>query len=215
MFNARHRSKAVWSSFALAASVMGVAVTAAQSPQVPPAQSTNGGGPAAAKPTTTLPADYVIGPNDLLSVVFWREPEMSGQVRVRPDGRISVPLLNDVPAVGLTPDELRRQLEQAAKKYIADPNATVVVVEINSRSVYVVGQVTTPGVYPLNTPMNVLQAIAAAGGLLEFADGEHIVIERNEPGGKARLRFNYSDVIKGKKAEQNVTLKPGDTVIVP
>jgi polysaccharide export outer membrane protein len=209
--NARLKSKAVWSSFALAAAV--AASSSAVNAQSAPKPS-NGGTPAAPAPAAA-PADYVIGPNDLLSVVFWREPEMSGQVRVRPDGRISVPLLNDVPAVGLTPDQLRRQHEQAAKKYNAEPNATVVVIEINSRSVFVVGQVVTPGVYPLNTPMNVLQAIASAGGLLEFADGKNIVVERNEGGRKERLRFSYPDVVKGKRVEENVSLKPGDTVIVP
>ncbi len=211
--NAHIRSKAVWSSFTLAAVIVGAfsAEARAQSAATPPA---NGGAAVAATPAVT-PPDYVVGPNDLLSVVFWREPEMSGQVRVRPDGRISVPLLNDVPAVGFTPDQLRRQLEQAAKKFIAEPNATVVVLEINSRSVFVVGQVTTPGVYPLNTPMNVLQAIAAAGGLLEFADGKNIVVERNEGARKERLRFSYPDVIKGKRVEENIALKPGDTVIVP
>jgi polysaccharide export outer membrane protein len=211
MVNARLKCKAVWSSFALAASI--AASPAAAEVQSAAAQPSNGGAAAATAPAP--PADYVVGPNDLLSVVFWREPEMSGQVRVRPDGRISVPLLNDVPAVGLTPDQLRRQLEQAAKKFIAEPNATVVVLEINSRSVFVVGQVATPGVYPLNTPMNVLQALAAAGGLLEFADGKNIVVERNAGGRKERLRFSYPDVVKGKRVEENVALKPGDTVIVP
>ena len=212
--NPHIRSKAVWSSFALAALIVGAFPAAARA-QSAAAQPANGSGPVAATTPAVTPPDYVVGPNDLLSVVFWREPEMSGQVRVRPDGRISVPLLNDVPAVGLTPDQLRRQLEQAAKKFIAEPNATVVVLEINSRSVFVVGQVTTPGVYPLNTPMNVLQAIAAAGGLLEFADGKNIVVERNEGGRKERMRFSYPDVIKGKRVEENIALKPGDTVIVP
>lgn len=175
-------------------------------------------GPSPASPVVpaATPADYVIGADDVLSVVFWREAEMSGQVRVRPDGRISVPLLNDVPAAGLTPDQLRTHLEKTASQYITDPHATVVVVEINSRRVFVVGQVSTPGVYPLNTPMNVLQVLAAAGGPLEFADVKNIVIERSGSGSsKVRLPFNYRDVIRGKNEDQNVLLKPGDTVIVP
>jgi polysaccharide export outer membrane protein len=176
------------------------------------APTSRGTPPASAIP---LPSDYLIGPDDVLSIVFWREAEMSGQVRVRPDGKISVPLLKEVDALGLTPDQLRSQLERSAKQYVTDPNATVVVLEINSRKIFVVGRVTQPGVYPLNTPMNVLQAIATAGGLLEFADSKNIIIERNSPEGRLRLPFNYRDVIKGKSADQNVLLKPGDTLIVP
>jgi polysaccharide export outer membrane protein len=177
------------------------------------------GTPAARAATATiatpLPADYVIGPDDVLSIVFWREAEMSGQVRVRPDGKISVPLLKDVNALGLTPDQLRGQLESDAKQFVTDPNATVVVVEINSRKIFVVGRVARPGVYDLNTPMNVLQAIATAGGLLEFADSKNIVVERKTHERTVRLPFNYGDVIRGKDADQNVLLQPGDTLIVP
>jgi len=212
---ARKRGKAVWGSLVIAVAIVGAPFAATREQSAPP--QANGGTAVAVKPATGIspPADYVIGPNDVLSVVFWREAEMSGQVRVRPDGKISLPLLNDVPAVGLTPDQLRARIEKDAKRFLPEPNATVVVLEINSRSVFVVGQVAQPGVFSLNTPMNVLQAIAAAGGLLEFADADNIVVDRSAGGASLRLPFNYRDVIKGKKGEQNIALKPGDTVVVP
>jgi polysaccharide biosynthesis/export protein len=121
-------------------------------------------------------------------VMFWRDQEMSGDVTVRPDGMITLPLLRDIRAAGLTPDVLRSQIQQAAGKYIADPNVTVVVRQINSRKVFITGQVARPGPYPMPTPMTVMQLIAVAGGLLEFA---------------------------GKNLDQNITLRPGDTVVVP
>jgi polysaccharide export outer membrane protein len=161
------------------------------------------------------PADYVIGPDDLLSVVFWREAEMSSQVRVRPDGKISLPLLTDVPAAGLTPQELQVRLEREAKDFITEPKAAVVVLEINSLRVFVVGQVTKPGVFPLKSPTKVLQVLAAAGGVLEYADSKNIVIERSVGSKTVRLPFDYKEVLKGKNLEQNVLLIPGDTVIVP
>jgi polysaccharide biosynthesis/export protein len=163
----------------------------------------------------SLPAGYVIGPEDVLSIVFWRDKELSAEVVVRPDGKISLPLLNDVTAAGYTPDELRAQLVKGASKYLEDPNATVVVKEIHSRKVFVTGQVGKAGSYLLVGEMNVLQMIAHVGGLLEYADSKNIVIVRNESGNERRFKFNYKDVVKGKNVEQNITLKPGDTIIVP
>jgi polysaccharide export outer membrane protein len=161
-----------------------------------------------------LPAGYVIGPEDVLSVVFWRDKELSADVVVRPDGKISVPLLNDIQAVGYTPEQLADVLVKAATKYIADPTATVIVKEIRSRKVYVLGEVGKPGSVPLIGEMNVLQLIATVGGLLEYADKENITIVRMENGKERRFKFNYKDVVKGKKTEQNIMLKPGDTVVV-
>ena len=161
-----------------------------------------------------LPPGYVIGADDVLSVVFWRDKDMSTEVVVRPDGKISVPLLNDIQAAGQTPDQLRAYLESAATKYLAEPNASVIVKAINSRKVYITGQVAKPGSYPLTTDMNVLQLIAHVGGLLEYANSENIVVLRIENGQEQRLKFNYKDVVKG-KTQQNVILKPGDTIIVP
>ncbi|HEY1304582.1 MAG TPA: polysaccharide biosynthesis/export family protein, partial [Vicinamibacterales bacterium] len=176
----------------------------------PPAET-----PVTAVASVPLPAGYVIGAEDVLSIVFWQEKNMSADVVVRPDGKISLPLLNDVQAVGLTPDQLRAELVKGASKYIADPNATVVVKEIRSRKVFITGNVGKAGTYPLIGEMNVLQLIALAGGLLEYADSKNITIMRNEGGQQQSFKFNYKDVTKQKHVEQNITLKPGDTVIVP
>jgi polysaccharide biosynthesis/export protein len=185
-------------------------------PQKPPvaAPQTPANGKPVAPAGVPLPAGYVIGPEDVLSVVFWRDKELSADVVVRPDGKISVPLLNDIPAAGFTPEQLADVLVKAATKYIADPTATVIVKEIRSRKVYVLGEVGKPGTVPLIGEMNVLQLIATVGGLLEYADKENITIVRMENGKERRFKFNYKEVVKGKKPEQNIMLKPGDTVVV-
>jgi polysaccharide export outer membrane protein len=168
---------------------------------------------AAAAPS--LPADYVIGPEDVLGVVFWRDQDMTGDVTVRPDGMVTLPLLGDVAAAGLTPDVLREQIQKAASKYVQDPSVTIVVRQINSRKVFITGEVKTPGAFPLTGPRTVMQVIALAGGLNEWADAKNITIARTENGRQVSFRFNYKDVAQGKKLEQNILLKPGDTVIVP
>jgi polysaccharide export outer membrane protein len=160
------------------------------------------------------PAGYVIGADDLLSIRFWADTQLSADVVVRPDGKISIPLLNDVQAAGLTPEQLNAVLEKAASKYIAEPDATVIVREVRSRKVYVLGQVARPNQVALNTEMNVLQVLTAVGGLLEYADKSNIIIVRVENGRERRLKFNYNDVVKGKNVQQNILLQPGDTVVV-
>jgi polysaccharide export outer membrane protein len=162
-----------------------------------------------------IPAGYVIGIDDRLGIDFWRDKDLSADVVVRPDGRISLPLLNDVLAAGLTPEELRGVLRQLASTLMEDPTPTVVVKEIRSRHAFITGNVQKPGAYPLNTPMTVLQLIATAGGLREFVAGKNIVIVRRDSGHDVRLPFDYQAVIKGRRLQQNVELKPGDTVIVP
>jgi polysaccharide export outer membrane protein len=164
---------------------------------------------------TATPPGYIIGPEDQLSIVFWREKDMSADVVVRPDGKISLPLLNDVQAAGLTPPALRDQLTDAARQFIEDPNVTIVVRQINSRRVFVTGEVAKPGPYPLNGATTVLQIIATAGGLREYADDKHIVVLRTVNGHNVTFKFNYRDVAKQKSLTQNVELKPGDTIIVP
>jgi polysaccharide biosynthesis/export protein len=169
----------------------------------------------------TLPAgvpttpDYVIGPDDVLVVVVWREKDVSGEVAVRPDGKISLPLLNDVQAAGLTPEALRKQLTEAAAKFIEEPEVTVIVKAINSRKVYITGQVSKPGPYPLAAPTTVLQLIATAGGVLEYADTKNIIVMRTEKGKPVTHKFNYKDVLRGRNLQQNIELHPGDTVVVP
>jgi polysaccharide biosynthesis/export protein len=161
------------------------------------------------------PPDYVIGPNDVLSIMFWRDKDMSADVTVRPDGKISVPLLNDITAAGLTPEQLRVKLVEATEKIIDDPNITIGVKEIRSRNVFITGNVAKPSMYPMTNQMTVLQLIAVAGGVLEYADSKHIGILRLENGKQTRFDFNYKDVVKGKYPAQNIVLKPGDTVNVP
>jgi len=162
-----------------------------------------------------LPTDYVIGPDDNLDVIFWRDKDMSALVSVRPDGRITLPLLNDIQAAGLTPDQLRTAVMAAATKFVEDPNVTVVVKTINSRKVFVTGMVAKPGPYPLMGPTTVMQALSVAGGIQEFADSKNILIMRNENGRPVAYRFNYKEVLKRKNLKQNIELKPGDTVVVP
>jgi polysaccharide export outer membrane protein len=166
-------------------------------------------------PGVVLPSDYVIGPEDVLTIVFWREKDLSSEVTVRPDGRISLPVIQDIAAAGLTPEELRDKLTSQAERYVEDPNVTVVVKEIKSRKVFITGQVARPGPYLLTAPVNVVQLIAMAGGLLEYADAKNIVVMRTENGAPTSYRFNYKDVAERKNLKQNIALKPGDTVLVP
>ena len=162
-----------------------------------------------------LPPDYVVGTEDVLSIVFWRERDMSAEVNVRPDGRISLPLLNDVDVDGLTPDQVRERVTELAKKFIEDPTVTVVVKQVNSRKVYVTGNVERPGTFPLLRPTTVLQLIAIAGGLKEFAKADDIVLVRIEGNKQQTFTFNYDQWKNRKNLSQNIFLKPGDTIIVP
>ena len=171
--------------------------------------------PVAVPPGVVVPPDYVIGPEDILTIVFWREKDLSSDVVVRPDGRISLPVLQDVDAAGLTPQQLRDSLTKTAERYVEDPNVTVVVKEINSRRVFITGQVAKPGPYNITSPMTVVQLIAFAGGLLEYANEEDISIVRMEKDQPVSYRFNYKEVAQRKNLKQNIALKPGDTVIVP
>jgi polysaccharide export outer membrane protein len=189
------------------------AQTAKPQPAQPAARNTSSTQPAPVG--VTPPPGYVIGADDLLSVRFWGDQQLSADVVVRPDGMISLPLLNAVEAAGLTPEQLNKALEKAATKYLAEPQVTVIVREVRSRRVFVLGQVARPNPVPLNTDMTVLQVLSAAGGLLEYANKSDIVVLRTENGRERRFKFNFDEVIKGKNPEQNILLKPGDTVLVP
>lgn len=162
-----------------------------------------------------LPSDYVIGPEDVLGIVFWREAELSGDVTVRPDGRITLPVIGELVAAGVRPDVLQKQITELASKYINDPNVAVVVRTINSRKIYVTGRVADPGTFDLRGSMTVMQALAMAGGLTEYANGKNITILRKGPERTEVLKFNYRDVARGRNLEQDVVLRPGDTVVVP
>jgi len=178
----------------------------------PPASSPSS---SAAPAAGSVPPGYVIGPEDVLSIIFWRDKDMSADVVVRPDGKVSLPLLNDIDAAGLTPEQLREELVKRASKYVEDPNASVVVKEIHSRKVFITGNVAKPGSYSLAGEMNVMQLIALAGGLQEYADSKNIVVMRMENGRQVAHRVNYKDIVKQKHVEQNIQLRSGDTVIVP
>jgi polysaccharide biosynthesis/export protein len=169
----------------------------------------------AAAPAAVVPPDYVIGPDDVLGIVFWEQANHGGDVIVRPDGKITLPLINDIQAAGLTPDQLRQAIVTASAKFLRDPNVTVIVKQTNSRRVYVTGRVNKPGTYVITTPVTVLQMLALAGGVADFAKKDRIVVMRTEGQETKSLKFNYKDVTQGKQLEQNILLKPGDTVIVP
>jgi polysaccharide export outer membrane protein len=188
--------------------------------EVTSAQAPARGNPATVRTPITMPpggaavavaADFVIGPEDVLGILFWREADLSGDVAVRPDGRITLPLLGDLQAAGLSPDALRDQILKAATKYLTDANVTVVMRQINSRKVFITGEVAMPGTFQLTGPRTVMQLIALAGGLTEFAKSDEISVIR----GPKAFKFNYKDVSKGKKLEQNILLQPNDTVVVP
>jgi polysaccharide export outer membrane protein len=166
-------------------------------------------------PATEDPG-YVIGEQDMLDINVWKEPELSRVVPVRPDGKISLPLINDVQAAGLTPMQLATVItERLRGKFVREPQVTVVVTAINSQRIYLVGEISRAGAYPMLPNMTVLQALANAGGFSQFANLKNIYVLRNENGKQVRYPFNYKDVIKGQKSEQNITLKPGDTIVVP
>jgi len=184
---------------------------AAQSTPQPQVVNTN---PGVALAPLALPKDYVIGAEDVLNVVFWSAKELSAEVLVRPDGKISLPILNDLSAAGMTPEQLAAAIAKAATKFVRDPSATVIVKAVNSRKVYVVGEVARPGPFPLGSEMNVLQAIGEAGGFLEHAKKGDVVIVRRENGQERRYKFNYNDVVRGKNLAQNIRLLPGDTILV-
>src|SRR4051812_23095174 len=170
----------------------------------------------AAAASPGAPSSYVIGVDDVLSILFWRDKDLSApDVTVRPDGKVTLPLLNDVQAAGLSPEQLRDVVLAAALKFVEDPNPTVIVKEIKSRKVFITGQVEKPGPYPLNGPTTILQLIATAGGLRDFADGKNISVMRNQQGRPVVFPFSYPDLLKKKNLGQNIVLQPGDTVVVP
>jgi len=158
--------------------------------------------------------DYVIGADDTLHISVWKEPDLSVTLPVRPDGKISMPLLDDIPAAGMTPVLLKELITTRLKKYIADPRVTVVVTAMNSRRVFVTGEVLHTGPMPLLPSMTVLQALAQAG-FNQFSNLKGIYLLRTDNGKQQKIPFNYKDVVKGNHPEQNIALKPGDTIVVP
>lgn len=210
-------AKAVWGQAVVALALAVACAAPAWAQQAQPVAA-NGAKPPAGVTLPVgveTPADYVIGPEDVLAVVFWRDKDMTTDVAVRPDGKISLPVINEVQASGLTPEQLRVKLTEAATKYFEEPTVSVVVKAINSRKVFITGMVAKPGPYPLAAPTTVMQLIAMAGGLQEYANAKNITILRMENGRQTSRRFNYKDVSNRKNLNQNIELKPGDTIIVP
>lgn len=167
--------------------------------------------------TGAVPTDpnYVIGPQDIVDISVWKEPDLSKSVPVRPDGKISLPLLNDVQAAGLTPVQLGAQITSSLAKYMTNPQVTVIVSQVNSQRIYILGEVTRAGGYTLLPEMTVLQALSDAGGFTAFANSKKVYVLRQSNGKQQKIPFNYKDVVTGKDPSQNITLQPGDTIIVP
>jgi polysaccharide export outer membrane protein len=187
--------------------VMGMLATGLLA-QSSPDKATEGGAASVAGP------DYMIGADDTLHISVWKEPDLTTTLPVRPDGKISLPLLNDVDAAGFTPMQLADTITTKLKKYIADPRVTVVVTAMTSRRIFVTGEVTHSGAVPLLPNMTVLQALATAG-FTQFANLKGIYVLRTENGKQIKLPFNYKQVIKGRNPQENIMLKRGDTVVVP
>lgn len=203
-------------AFALAMLVQSVAVPRPNDPGAQKGRPAPRVTPPAAEASVSVAPSFVIGPEDVLGVLFWRDQDMSGDVTVRPDGMITLPLIRDVKAAGLTPAQLADHIQEAVREYVTDASVTVVVRQMNSRKVFITGEVARPGAYPLgSSSMTVMQLIAVAGGLNEFAESGGISIMRVEGGKTRTFAFDYRNVAKGRKPEQNMVLKPGDTVVVP
>jgi len=218
------RSKNIGDALALVGSLVCVisiacelpAFAQAQTPPQQPPPTSAATPPAVMRPANlAVPGNYVIGTDDLLGIVYWKDKDMSTDARVRPDGRISLPLINEVVAAGLTPEELQKRVTEESAKYMEDASITIVVREINSLKVFITGEVTKPGTYPITSATTVMQLISLAGGLREYANSKNIMIMRKEGDKQTSLKFNYKEVAAGKNLKQNIDLKPGDTVVVP
>ena len=180
-----------------------------------PKNSSAPGGAASARPAIDNDP-YTVGPEDVLKIDVWHEPEVSSVVAVRPDGKISLPLIGDLTVSGLTPDKLQEALTNKLQAFISNPEVAVTVQEVKSRKFNVLGEVQHPGSYSLGQPVRVLDAIGMAGGFRDFAKVSKIYILRQRANGESlHLAFNYKQVLKGINADQNVELEPGDTVVVP
>ena len=201
---------------AIAAAVFVVSVNVAAQTKPSPSPSSKGApsGPAASQATLTPPADYVIGPADVLEITYRDEKDMTGDRLVRPDGKITMPLVGDVEVIGLTPEQVKEKLLKLSTLFV-NPTITVGVKDINSRVVSITGGVEKPGQYKILAPMDVVQLISLAGGLREYTSGKAITIIRGDGAKQQSFRFNYKEVLEGKNLKQNIPLLPGDRVLVP
>lgn len=160
-------------------------------------------------------SSYLIGPDDILNVHVWKEPDLTREIVVMPDGRISFPLIGELMAQGQTVTQLKDTLTGKLQDYVTVPQVTVIVMESRSRYIYTIGKVMRPGPYPLKPDMTVLQALSTAGGFAEWADEKNVLIVRRQGEKEAQIPFNYKEFISGKSLEQNILLNPGDTIVVP
>ena len=196
-------------------SLLLIACSALAQQALPPAKI-DGRAPDASHVAKEPSSDYVIGSEDVLAVNIWKEPELSKTVPVRPDGKITLPLIGDIQASGLTPRALQSNISTGLQSYVSNPEVTVIVQEVKSQKFNIVGEIAKPGSYSLTDPTTVLDAIAVGGGLRDFAKGRRIyVLRTNSDGTHARFPFDYKQVIEGKKLSENIQLRPGDTVVVP
>jgi polysaccharide export outer membrane protein len=210
--------KSTWKAAVAALMLIG-SIALAQAAPAQPAASAASDKAASDKATTAVSAsqagpEYVIGPEDALHIAVWREADLTASLPVRPDGKISLPLLDDVQAAGLTPKQLADSITEKLKKFLADPRVTVVVTQINSKRIYLVGEVLHVGATPMLPNMTVLQALSSAG-LNQFANTKRIYVLRTENGKQQKLPVNYRKLVKGEQIEQNYLLQPGDTIVVP
>src|SRR5271157_1081206 len=210
--------KSAWKA-AVAALVLISGIALAQNDAAPPPDKSAPDAVASDKatnaaPTSQVAPEYVIGAEDVLHIAVWKEADLTATLPVRPDGKISLPLLDDVQASGLTPKQLAESVTEKLKKYIADPRVTVVVTSINSKRIFLVGEVMHPGATAMLPNMTVLQALSSAG-LSPFANTKRIYVLRTENGKQQKLPVNYRKLVKGEQIEQNYPLQPGDTIVVP
>jgi polysaccharide export outer membrane protein len=210
-----------WSLVVFIAILLALPAAGAAQQSQPPAATTQPSVAAAsdasqkiAQADKTDTAHYVIGAEDTLQITVWKEPTLSGTVPVRPDGRISMVLLGDLPAAGMTPMQLAADIAQRLKKYIQDPSISVVVLAVNSQRIFIIGEVGHVGAVSMTAGMTPLQAIAAAGGLSPFAHSKSIYILRGTGAAQKKIPFNYKKALKGDD-KQDVSLEPGDTIVVP
>jgi polysaccharide export outer membrane protein len=187
--------------FALSGPAIGSAETPANQPN--------------SKKAAAIDPSYIIGPTDILEIQVWREPDFSRQVLVRPDGKLTLPLVGDIHVSGMNTMDLKELLTAKLKDYIDSPEVTVILVESHSKNFYIIGKVARPGTYALTPGMTVLQALSVAGGLGEWADKDSIRIIRSSDTKEKVIRFDYDKVMSGKNLEQNIPLKPNDTIVVP
>ena len=192
-----------------------IGIVAQQSVTNPAANATQASKPPVVPPApANVPASYIVGPDDSIQVLVWREPSFSGTFPVRPDGMITIPLVGDVMASGRIPMDLAKEITAKLKSYVTDPTVTVTVMAVNSKRIFMLGEVAHIGPIPLTSDLTPLQAIATAGGLTPYANKSHIYILRGEPGKQKKIPFDYKKAIKDGN-QQGVTLLPGDTIVVP